>query len=163
MNISWVCTETWGCGKFFKKLYCLLNSSVFLPITNSPKQLGIFIIISHGKDDMYFSRFFLLVLEFFSWQILIIQEWTKFITIWEWPSIALRKQYMILNIRDCSHRYLHHTIYGISQMTKVTKNSHYQMIVLCIHTIYFLPYQTWGIKGRNISILIMLWLVVFYV
>ena len=31
----------------------------------------------------YFSRFFLLVLEFFAWQIVILQECTKFITIRE--------------------------------------------------------------------------------
>ena len=36
----------------------LLNSSVFLLITNSPKQLGIFMTISHGKGAMYFSIFF---------------------------------------------------------------------------------------------------------
>ena len=71
--ISWECTETRGCRKFFKPLYCLHNSPVFLPITNLTNQLGIFMIISHGKGAMYFSRFCFLVLEFFAWQIVIIQ------------------------------------------------------------------------------------------
>ena len=34
--------------------------------------------ISHGKDAMYFSRLFFPVLEFFAWQIEILQEWKKF-------------------------------------------------------------------------------------
>ena len=75
LDISWGCTETFGCGKFFKPLYRLLNSSVFLLIKNSPKQLGTFMTISRGKGAMYFSILFLLVLEFFDWQIVILQEW----------------------------------------------------------------------------------------
>ena len=50
-------------------------------------------IISHGKGVMYFSIFFSLALEFFAWQIVILQEWTKFITIRELPSSALRKKF----------------------------------------------------------------------
>ena len=40
---------------------------------------------------MYFSRLFLLVWEFFTWKIVIMQERTKFITIREWTSSELRK------------------------------------------------------------------------
>ena len=81
LGISWQCTETCRCGKFFMPLYFLQSSSVFLPITNWTNQLGIFMTTSHGKGAMYFSRFFFLVLEFFAWQIVIVQELTKFINI----------------------------------------------------------------------------------
>ena len=50
-------------------------------------------------------------------------------------------------------------IYGTSRMTKLIKNSQYQMIVIFIQTISFLSYQNCGMNGRNISILIILWLV----
>ena len=56
---------------FFNILYSLQNSSVFLPIANLTKQLGIFMIISHGKGAMYFSRFIFLVWELFTWHIVI--------------------------------------------------------------------------------------------
>ena len=59
-------------------LYYLQNSSLFLTITNFTNQLGIFMIISHGKGAMYFSRLCFLVLEFFAYHIVIMQEWTKF-------------------------------------------------------------------------------------
>ena len=66
LDISWECTETCGCGKFFKPIYHLLYSSVFLLIPNSPKQYSTLMIISHGKGAMYFSRLFYLVLELFA-------------------------------------------------------------------------------------------------
>ena len=91
LDISWGCTETCGCRNLFNPLYRILNSSVFLLITNTPKQLGTFKIISHGKGDMYFSRFFFLVLEFFDWQIVILKECFVLVTIREWQSSALRK------------------------------------------------------------------------
>ena len=90
LDISWVFTETYWCGNFFKPLYNILNSSVFLIILNLPKQLNTFMIISHEEGAMYFSIFFFLFLEFLAWQIVILQEWTNFITIWEWPISALR-------------------------------------------------------------------------
>ena len=61
---------------------------------------------------------FFLVLESFAWQIVILQEWTNFITIRELPRSALRRQYLILIIRDCSLTYCHNPIYGTSHMTK---------------------------------------------
>ena len=142
LDISCGCTETCGCGNFFKPMYRLLNSSVFLIIKNSPKQLGIFMIISNRKGAMYFSRLFFPVLEFFAWQIVILQEWKKFITIWEWPSSELRKHYLILIIRYCSLTYRHQPIYGTSRITKLMKKSKYQNIVLCGQTIFVLSYQT---------------------
>ena len=36
-----------------------------------------------GKNTPILARFFSLVLEFFSWQIVIFQEWKQFITIRE--------------------------------------------------------------------------------
>ena len=42
--------------KFFNQPYRLQNSSVYLPINVLTDQLGIFMIISCGKGDMYFSR-----------------------------------------------------------------------------------------------------------
>ena len=54
LDISWGCTDTCGCGKFFKPLYLLLNSSVLLIISNSPNKLGTFMTMSHGKGAMYF-------------------------------------------------------------------------------------------------------------
>ena len=90
LDISWGCTNTCGCRKFFKPLHHLLNSWVFLLIINSPNQLGTLMTISHGKGAIYFSILFLLVLEFFAWQIVILQKWTKVITIREWPIIELR-------------------------------------------------------------------------
>ena len=73
LYISWGYKETCVCGKLFKPLYHMMNSSVFLLIPNSPKQLGTFMTISHGKGAMYFSIFFFLVLEFFAWHIAILQ------------------------------------------------------------------------------------------
>ena len=70
---------------------------------------------------------------------------------------------MILIIRHCSLIYCHQPIYGTSQMTKVMKKSQYQMIVHCIQKIFVLLYQDCRIKGINISILIMLWMVGCYV
>ena len=137
MDISWECTRTCGCENFFKPLYHLLNSSVFVLITNSTKQLGTFMTISHGKGSMYFSWFCFLVLEFFAWQIVIWQEWENFINIWEWPSSALRKQYLVLIISDYSHKYCHLTVYGSCMMKKMMKKSQYQIIVLCILQICF--------------------------
>ena len=52
LDISWEFTETCVCGNIFKPPYHLLNSSVFLLITNSPNKLGTFMTISHGKGDM---------------------------------------------------------------------------------------------------------------
>ena len=52
LDISWGFTETCRCGKLFKTLYCLMNSSVFLIITYSQKQLGTFKTIIHGKGAM---------------------------------------------------------------------------------------------------------------
>ena len=43
---------------------------------------------------------------------------------------------MILIIRKYSKTYCHQPIYGTSQMKKVTKQSQYKIIVLCIQTIY---------------------------
>ena len=149
-----------------KFLQATISSAEFISIPNnknSPKQVGTFMTISHYRGAMYLSGLFFLFLELFDWQIVILQEWTKFITIQEWPIIALRKQYLILIIRDCYLTYRHQTIYGTSQMTKVMKKSQYQMIVLYVQKIFVLSYQTCGIKGRNVSILIMLWLVWCYV
>ena len=119
--------------------------------------------ISHGKGDMYFSIFFFLVLKFFAWKIVILKEWKKFITIQELPSSALNKQNIILNIGYYSQTYRHQPIYGTIMMKKVMKKSQYQMIVLCIQMIFVLSYQTCGMKGSNILILIMLLLVGYYV
>ena len=113
-------------------------------------------IISNGKGAMYFSILFFFFLEFFAWQIVILQEWKKFITIQELSSSVLREKYLTLIIRDCSLAYRNQPIYGTSQMKIVMKKSQYQMIVLSIQKIFFLSYQTCGMKGRNISILIML-------
>ena len=77
MDISWRYKETCGYRKFFKTLHSLMNSSVLPLIPNSPNQLGTFPKISNGKGAMYFSRLFLLVLEFFAWQIVIFQERKK--------------------------------------------------------------------------------------
>ena len=52
LDISWRCIETCGCRNFFKPIYRLLNSSVFLLIPNPQKQLGTFMTISHGKGVM---------------------------------------------------------------------------------------------------------------
>ena len=41
---------------------------------------------------MYFSRYFILALESFVWQIVILQECTKCITIREWKNSTLRKK-----------------------------------------------------------------------
>ena len=149
LDISWGCTETFGCVKFFKKLYFLLNLSVLILITNSPKQLGTFVTISRGKGAIYFSMFSFLVLYFFACQIVILQEWTKFITIRWWTSSALRKQYMILIIRDCYQTYCHQPIYGTSGMTKVMKKNKYQMIVLCIKKIFFCHIKIVEWKGET--------------
>ena len=82
LDISWGYTETCVCKNFFKTLYRLHISSVFLPITNLTKHLGIFMKISNRKGAMY-SRLCFFVLELFVWKIVIVQEWTKFITIRE--------------------------------------------------------------------------------
>ena len=76
---------------------------------------------------------------------------------------CIEKKNQILIIRNSSQSYCHHPIYGTSQMTKVTKTSQYQTIVQRIQTIYVFPYQSCGIKERNISILSMLLLVGCYV
>ena len=134
-----------------KVLQGTISSSEFISIPtnkNSPKQLGTFMTISHRKADMYFSGFFFLVFEFFDFQILILQEWTKFITIREWPSNALRKN-LILIIRDCSQTYCHQPIYGTGWMTKVMKKSQYQIIVLCIQTIFFSHIKLVEWKGET--------------
>ena len=55
LDISWGCNGTRRLKKFFNILYPLHNSSVFLPITHSTKQLGILMIISGGRGAMYFS------------------------------------------------------------------------------------------------------------
>ena len=89
LDIPWGYTETCGFEKFFNQPYSLLNSSVFLPVPNLTNQLGIFVIISRGKGAMFFSILFLLVLELFAWQILIMQEWRNIITNQEWPSSEL--------------------------------------------------------------------------
>ena len=47
---------------------------------------------SHGKGVMYFSILFFLALDSFVWQILILQEWKKFITIRELQNSASRKK-----------------------------------------------------------------------
>ena len=47
-------------------------------------------------------------------------------------------------------------------MTKVMKKIQHQRIQFCIMKMFFLSYPACGIKGRNISILIMLWLVGCY-
>ena len=75
LYISWKCTETCRCEKFYNLLYCLQNLTVFLQIKNSPNQLGTFVIISHGKGTMYLSMIFFFVWEFFTWKIVIMQEW----------------------------------------------------------------------------------------
>ena len=91
LDISWGCTETCGWEKFFNLPYTLQNSSLFQPITNFTKQLSIFMIISSRKGNMYFSRLFLLVWEFFTWLVVIMQGCKNYITIQEWPNSALRK------------------------------------------------------------------------
>ena len=45
-------TKTYGCVKLFSLLYSLQNSSVFQPITNLTKQIGILMKISLGKCDI---------------------------------------------------------------------------------------------------------------
>ena len=52
LDISWVCTDTCQWKHFFNILYTLYNSLEFLPITNLKNQLGIFMIIIHGKGGM---------------------------------------------------------------------------------------------------------------
>ena len=51
-------THTLAYAKIFNLLYPLQNSLVFLTITSSTNQLNIFMIISHGKGEMYIPRFF---------------------------------------------------------------------------------------------------------
>ena len=83
LDISWECTKTCECRKFFKSIYRPLNSSVFVLIINSPNQLGTFMTISHGKGAIYFSILCFFAFEFFVWQIVILHEWTNCITIQE--------------------------------------------------------------------------------
>ena len=73
------------------------------------------------------------------------------------------KKYLIFIIGNHSQTYHHQPIYGTCLTTKVMKKSHHQMITLDLHTIYVLSYKSCGMKDRNISILIMLWLVGCYV
>ena len=80
LDISWGCTKTCGCEKFFNIIHPLHNSLVFLPIKILTNQSGIFTIISREKGDMYFSRFFFLARGLFLWQIVIMQVWTKYTT-----------------------------------------------------------------------------------
>ena len=81
LDILWECTNTCRCGQFFKPLYRLQSSSVFLTIRNLTNQLGIFMTISSGKDALYLSILCFPVLEFFAWQIVILQECTNFVTL----------------------------------------------------------------------------------
>ena len=74
----------------------------------------------------------------------------------ERPNSVLRKQSLILIIRNYSQTYCHQPIYGTSEMTKVMKKSQYQMIVLRIQKIYDFSYQSFVIEERKISILIIL-------
>ena len=65
-------------------------------------------------------------------------------------------------MRNYSQTYFHQPIYGKIKMPKVKKKIHYQMIILSIQKIFVLSYQTCGMKERNTSIFIMLWLVGCY-
>ena len=56
------------------------------------------------------------------------------LTIRELTSSALRKKFLILIIRNYSQTYFHQPTYGTSQMTKLTKKSQYQTIILSIQT-----------------------------
>ena len=94
MGTSWGCTDTSGWGKFFKPLYCLLNSSVLLLLKHSPRQLGTFMVLIHGKGAMYFSIFFFLsaknipVAVNSNWYVFCrsqyIQQWTS----WNFGTIS---------------------------------------------------------------------------
>ena len=59
------------------------------------------------------------------------------------------RKYLILIIKNYSQKYCHQPKYGTSLMTKVTKKSNYQMIILSIQTIFVLSYWTCGIKERE--------------
>ena len=52
MDILWECTETCRCNQFFDPPHFPYNSTVFLQIKHSPKQVGTFMIISCGGGAM---------------------------------------------------------------------------------------------------------------
>ena len=108
--------------------------------------------VGYIHDNKSWERCY--VSEFFDWYILIIQEWTNFINIREWPSSALRISSLMLIIGHSSQIYCHKPIYEMSQMTKLMKNSQYQNILLRIQKIYVLSYHICGMKEINISIII---------
>ena len=63
--------------RVWKVLRVTISSSEFISIPtnkNSPKKFGTLMTISHGKGAMYFSIFSFLVLEFFSWQIVVLLQ-----------------------------------------------------------------------------------------
>ena len=156
MDISWGFIETCRCKKIFNILYPLHISSVFLPITNLKNQIGIFMRISCGEGAMYFSRLYFLFWGFFAWKLVIMQVCQNYITIRELPSSALRRKYIILIFSNYSHIYHHQPIYGTCLMKKLRKKSHHQIVTLYLQTIYFLSYQSCGMKETNISIMIVL-------
>ena len=61
-----------------------------------------------------------------------------------------------LDYQIFSLTYRHQPIYRTCMMKKVMKKSQYQMILPCILKIFVLSYLACGMKGRNISILIMM-------
>ena len=111
-----------------KMLQDNIISSELISITTNTKFTKAVNYIHDNKS----LKIIFLILELFYWQILILQEWTKFITIWEWPSSSLRKQNQILIIREIFLTYDHKQIYETCLMTKVMKKSQYQNIVHCI-------------------------------
>ena len=95
---------------------------------------------------MYFSILFFLVLDFFSWQIVFIHEWEKFITIREWPISAFRKQYRIFIIINYSQIWTQQLIYLTCLIMKVMRYSNHQMIILIIKKFSVLLYQSCRLK-----------------
>ena len=104
-----------------------------------------------GKVLCTSQYYFFLVLDLFTWQIVILHERTKFITVLEWPSSALRKQNQILIIRECSLIYRHQPIYGTCMMTKVMKKSQYQIIYLVFWTYLFFVSILWNKSEEHIN------------
>ena len=69
---------------------------------------------------------------------------------------CIEKKNQVLTIREFLLTYHHYPICGTLLMIKVMKKSQHQRIQFCVLKIIVLSYPDCGIKGRNISIHIML-------
>ena len=100
---------------------------------------------------MYFSWFFFILLDFFAWQMVILQEWKKFTTIQEWPSSALRKTSDLEYQRVCRDIYSTANIWNISDDESNEEESISNDWTLYSENICFVISSLWNEREKHIN------------